>query len=133
MKYAYTAIFTPEENGTYSVHFPDLPGCYTFGSDIPETVSMAQDALCLWLYDLEQDNEIIPKAASPDKIKTENGEFTSIVAVDTETYRRFYENKTVKKSLSIPSWLDEKAKAASINLSQILQRAIKEELKIAEN
>jgi hypothetical protein len=92
---------------------------------------MAQDVLCLWLYDLEQRNIEIPQATNPSSFEIKDNEFTSIVAVDTETYRRFYENKTIKKSLTIPLWLDTLAKDASINLSQALQKALKEELKIA--
>ena len=132
MKYAYTAVFTPEENGAFSVHFPDLPGCYTSGDNMPDTVYMAQDALCLWLYDMEQDRKPIPPAGNPRDIKTEENEFTSVVAVDTETYRRFYENKSVKKTLSIPMWLNDKAERANVNFSQTLQKALKMELQVAE-
>ena len=132
MKYAYTAVFTPEENGAYSVHFPDLPGCYASGDDLPDAVRMAQDALCLWLYDMEQDKVAIPSATRPHAIGTEGEEFTSVVAVDTETYRRFYENRSIKKTLSIPMWLNEQAERANVNFSQTLQKALKEELHIAQ-
>ncbi|MCL1808675.1 MAG: type II toxin-antitoxin system HicB family antitoxin [Clostridiales bacterium] len=132
MKYAYTAIISPEENGSFSVRFPDLPGCYTSGDDMPDAVHMAQDALCLWLYDMEQDKKSIPCAAKQHDIHTESNEFTSVVAVDTETYRRYYENKSVKKTLTIPMWLNEQAERANINFSQTLQRAIKTELRISE-
>ena len=132
MKYAYTAIFTPEENGMYSVHFPDLQGCYTSGGDISDAVEMAQDVLCLTLYDLEQDKKPIPKASNPNTIETADEQFTSVVAVDTETYRRFYENKSVKKTLTIPMWLNERAERANINFSGILQDALKSRLQICE-
>lgn len=93
VRYAYVAVFKPEEKGSYSVHFPDLPGCFTCGDDMPDAVYMAQDALCLWLYDLEQDKKPIPSFSKPNKITTTNDEFTSVVAVDTELYRRFHEDK----------------------------------------
>lgn len=131
MKYAYTAIFTPEENGAYSVRFPDLPGCYTGGDDLPDAVRMTQDALCLWLYDMEQDHKAIPDASTPGTLSFDGNEFTSVIAVDTETYRRFYENKSVKKTLTIPMWLNEQAENANVNFSQTLQRALKDELHIA--
>jgi len=89
MKYAYAAVFTPEENGAFSVRFPDLPGCYTSGDDMPDAVTMAQDVLCLWLYDMEQAKKPIPPASNPSDIKAKSKEVTSIVAVNTETYRRF--------------------------------------------
>ncbi|MCL1992056.1 MAG: type II toxin-antitoxin system HicB family antitoxin [Spirochaetes bacterium] len=102
MKYAYAAVFTPEENRMFSVNFPDLQGCFTSGDDIADAVYMAQDALCLTLYDLEQDKKPIPQASSLCDVKTAGREFASVIAVDTETYRRFYENKPVKKPHAIP-------------------------------
>jgi predicted RNase H-like HicB family nuclease len=132
MKYAYAAIFTPDEKGLYSVRFPDLPGCCTCGENIPDTVNMAQDALCLWLYDLEQDKKPIPQAHNPQNIITKAGEFLSVVAVDTEIYRRFYETKSIKKTLKIPMWLNEHAERANVNLSHLLQEALKTELCLSE-
>jgi len=132
MKYAYTAIFAPEKNGAFSVYFPDLPGCYTSGDDMPDAVTMAQDALCLWLYDMEQDKKPIPPATPPGDIKAKSKEFASVVAVDTETYRRFYENKSVKKTLTVPMWLNEEAERANINFSQTLQAALKQELHMTD-
>ena len=132
MRYAYTAVFAPEENGMYSVSFPDLQGCYTSGDDMADAVYMAQDVLCLTLYDLEQDKRPIPKASNPHEINIKRNEFTSIIVVDTETYRRFYENKSVKKTLTIPMWLNEQAERANVNFSQTLQKALKSELHISD-
>ena len=132
MKYAYTAVFTPEKNGLYSVNFPDLQGCCTTGDDIADAVYMAQDILCLSLYDLEQDNMPIPKASNPRDIEITGEQFKSVVAVDTETYRRFYESKAIKKTLTIPMWLNEQAERANVNFSQTLQKALKSELHIQD-
>ena len=132
MKYTYTAIFTPEANGQYSVCFPDLPACYTSGDDMADALYMAQDVLNLTLYDMEQDNKAIPAASRPKDIKVTGEEFTSVIAVDTETYRRFYENKSVKKTLTIPMWLNERAEQANINFSGVLQSALKEILHVQE-
>jgi predicted RNase H-like HicB family nuclease len=132
MKYTYTAVFTPEENGAYSVLFPDLPGCCTSGDDMADAVYMAQDVLNLTLYDLEQDKKPIPKANMPKDIAVAGEQFISVIAVDTETYRRFYENKSVKKTLTIPMWLNERAELANINFSGILQEALKTHLHIQE-
>jgi len=132
MKYTYTAVFTPEENGLFSVNFPDLQGCYTSGDDMTDAVYMAQDVLCLTLYDMEQDKMPIPAASKPQDIKITGEQFTSVVAVDTETYRRFYENKSVKKTLTLPMWLNERAERANINFSGILQEALKAHLHIQE-
>jgi len=132
MKYTYTAIFTPEKNGLYSVNFPDLQGCYTSGDDMADAIYMAQDVLCLSLYDLEQDKKPIPKANKPQDIKITGEQFTSVIAVDTERYRRFYETKSVKKTLTIPMWLNERAERENINFSGVLQEALKTHLHIQE-
>ena len=132
MKYAYIAVFTPDENGVFSVNFPDLQGCYTSGDDMADAVYMAQDVLNLTLYDLEQDGKTIPKASKPQEVKTTGEQFASVIAVDTDTYRRYYENKSVKKTLTIPMWLNERAESANINFSQTLQKAIKNELHISD-
>ena len=124
-------MFTPEDGG-FSVGFPDLQGCYTSGDDMSDAVYMAQDALCLSLYDLEQDSKPIPRASKPLDIKTTGEQFISVIAVDTETYRRFYENKSVKKTLTIPMWLNERAEQANVNFSGVLQSALKEILHVQE-
>jgi len=128
MKYAYTAVFTPEEDGLISVDFPDFQGCSTTGDDMSDAIFMAQDVLCLTLYDMEQDKISLPKARKPNEISINNNQFTTVIAVDTEKYRRFYENKSVKKTLTIPMWLNERAESANINFSATLQKALKEEL-----
>ena len=102
MKYAYTAVFTPEEGG-YNVNFPDLQGCYTCGDDMADAIYMAQDE-----------------------------QFTSVITADTEAYRRFCEERAVKKTLTLPGWLNERAERAGINFSGILQEALKERLHIYE-
>jgi len=132
MKYVYTAIFSlePGTKDTYNVSFPDLPGCNTFGVGLNDAISMAEDALCLWLYSKETDKETIPAAAPPNKIKASGDDFTTAISTDTDTYRRYYENKAVKKTLTIPSWLNQRAEDANINFSQLLQQALKTELHI---
>jgi hypothetical protein len=81
---------------------------------------------------MEQDNRNIPASSHQRDIGVGRDEFTSVIAVDTETYRRFYENKSVKKTLTIPMWLNERAERANINFSRILQEALKSHLHIKE-
>ena len=132
MKYAYTAIFTPEDDGAFSVHFPDLPGCNTCGDGLADAIKMAGDALCLFLYDMEKDKTAIPPATPPQDVKTIGNDFTTAIAVDTDYYKRYYDNKAVKKTLTIPAWLNKEAEEANINFSQTLQKALIQELDIAE-
>jgi len=131
-KYIYPAIFTPEADGQYSVRFPDIRNCFSGGESLVDAMAMANDALCLMLYDLEQAGAPIPAASAVADVQalTAADEFVSLVACDTIEYRRFYDNRAVKKTLSIPSWLNDMAEKADINFSATLQNALKAELHI---
>jgi len=129
-KYIYPAIFTPEENGMYSVIFPDLESCYTQGESLSDAYEMAEDVLCLCLYNLEKEKKDIPQSANMMNIHHDSNSFVSLVSADTIEYRRLYDNKAVKKTLTIPSWLNEMAEKEEINFSQVLQYALKEKLHI---
>ena len=109
MKYAYPAIFTPEEDGGYSVRFPDLEGCFTCGDTMADAIFMAEDALALVLYGYEHDNRTIPVPSPATTISLENNEFINTVACDTLEYRKRFHSKSVKKTLTIPEWLNEAA------------------------
>ncbi len=128
-KYAYPAIFTPEENG-YSIRFPDLESCYTSAQDVNEGLEMAKDVLCLTLYWMEKEGKDIPVPTRVNDVAHDGGEFVSLVACDTEWYRRFYDSKAVKKTLTIPSWLNDLAESNGINFSGVLQEALKAKLNI---
>lgn len=130
MKYAYPAVFTPESNGQYSVHFPDLDGCFSGGDTLPEAVEMAEDALCLTLYDKEEDHEEIPEPSDVKSIKTEGDEFVTMIACDTVEYRKFFDSRAVKKTLTIPNWLNTMAERKGVNFSATLQKALRSELGI---
>ena len=131
MKYVYPAVFAPESEGGFSVYFPDIKQGATQGETIAECIDMAEDFLCLALYRMEEDKRIIPDASSIKQIEAESNAIVTLISVDTETYRLYYENKLVKKTLNIPSWLNRRAESANINFSQTLQRALKEELNLA--
>ena len=131
-KYVYPAIFTSESNGGYSVLFPDIESCYTCGNDMADALEMASDVLCLMLYDMEKGGKEIPAPSYSKNIETEGNSIVSLVGCDTEFYRRFYENKSVKKTLTIPMWLNERAERENINFSSILQEALKARLNIQE-
>lgn len=129
-KYAYPAVFTPAEEGGYTVNFPDLEGCFTEGDDMAETLYMAEDVLALILYGYETDGRRIPVPSSPSSIKLEPGEFVNFVACDTLAYRKMYNSKAVKKTLTIPEWLNESATAMGLNFSQVLQEALMSKLNL---
>jgi predicted RNase H-like HicB family nuclease len=130
MKYVYPAIFTPELEGGFSVFFPDIKQGATQGETVAECIDMAEDFLCLALYRMEEEQRVIPQASNIKQVEISTDDIITLISVDTETYRRFYENKLVKKTLNIPSWLNKRAEAANINFSQTLQKALKEELSL---
>ncbi|MBE6004909.1 Predicted nuclease of the RNAse H fold, HicB family [Oribacterium sp. KHPX15] len=129
-KYVYPAIFTKEENGLYSVDFPDIKGCVTCGDDLADALYMAQDVLAFTLYDYERDNKKVPVPSDPDSIEVPNGSFVNCVLCDTLEYQKRNNNKAVKKTLSIPEWLNELAINAGVNFSQVLQDALKSQLNV---
>ncbi|MCC8067484.1 MAG: type II toxin-antitoxin system HicB family antitoxin [Clostridiales bacterium] len=127
-RYAYPAIFTPEKDGGYSIVFPDLEGCYTCGDDMAEGLMMAEDVLALILYGYESDGRPIPSPSAAKDLPLQKGEFVNYIACDTLRYRKMHNNKAVKKTLTIPEWLNEAASEAGINFSQVLQDALKTQL-----
>lgn len=129
-KYAYPAVFTLEEDGTYSIIFPDLEGCYTCGDSLEDGIEMAEDALALTLYGYEKEGREIPKASAPAAITVSENEFVNFIACDTMAYRKMYNNKAVKKTLTIPEWLNEAATSMGLNFSQVLQEALISKIQI---
>lgn len=127
-KYVYPAVFTPEEEG-YSVYFPDLEGCYTCGDDLQDAIIMAEDVLAFYLYDEEAEGNSIPLPSQTSDIKLSSGEFVNYIACDTIEYAKMHNNKAVKKTLTIPEWLNEIAVRQNINFSQVLQEALMEKVK----
>lgn len=129
-KYVYPAVFTEEEEGGFSISFPDIPSCYTQGDDMIDGMDAANDVLCLRLYDMEKDGEEIPKASDARSIPVNKNQFVTLISCDTIEYRKFYEKKAIKKTLTIPSWLNEMAESQHINFSAVLQEALKDRLNV---
>lgn len=127
-KHFYPAVFTEEENG-YSISFPDLEGCFTEGDTLDEAYEMAKEAI--GLYAETKDNTFAyPKASSPKDIKLKNNEFCMLVEFDELEYLKKHSNKAVKKTLTIPAYLNEMALEKNINFSNVLQEALKRSLDI---
>lgn len=130
MKYVYPAVFTPEENDLYSVDFPDLHNCFTSGRGLAEALEMAQDVLAMTLCGLEESGAALPPPSEQSALPLEAGEFVSLVACDTLLYRKIHSAAAVKKTLSIPSWLNTLAEQQGVNFSQVLQEALRERLHV---
>lgn len=129
--YIYPAIFDYAEEGI-SISFPDLPGCFSCADSDEEALSMAKDALGLHLYSMEEDNDDIPNPTPINKIKLEENQVVVLIEVFMPSMRQAIENYSVKKTLSIPQWLNKLAIERNINFSQVLQSALKEQLGIQE-
>ena len=123
-KYVFPAVFEREDDGSYSVDFPDVPGCFTCGDDLGSAMEMAEDALALMLYHYEQEGREIPEASELSAVRTGKGAFATLIKCDTIGYQRRHNNKAIKKTLTIPEWLNEAATDKGLNFSQVLQEAL---------
>ena len=130
-KYIYPAVFE-QEGHQVTVSFPDFESCYTQGDTLQEAFEMAEDVLCLTLYNLEENKTAIPAPSDPKKMSVSGNAFVSLIACDTIAYRQFYDNKAIKKTLTIPAWLNTLSEREGINFSATLQRALKAELNVTD-
>lgn len=124
----YPAVFHKAEEGGYWVTFPDIPECITEGDDMAEAYDMAVEALGLTLEEKIENKEKLPVASEAEDIK-EDGTIV-VVQFDLEDYNKKHNNKAVKKTLTIPAWLNERALAMNVNFSQVLQDALMEKVGI---
>lgn len=126
-KYFYPALFHKAEEGGFWISFPDIPECLTQGDNMSEAYEMAIDALGLALEDRIKENNI-PVPTEVDAILPEKDAYIVIIEFDLLEYKRRHNSKAVKKTLSIPQWLNEEATARGINFSQVLQDGLKAHL-----
>ncbi len=124
-RYVYPALFDPAEEEGYTVTFPDLPGCITEGDNMEEALRTAEAALRLHLYGMEEDREVIPQPSRSETIDAGEG-FVSLVTAWMPLIREQMNNRAVKKTLTIPKWLNDEAEKAGVNFSQLLQDRFRE-------
>jgi len=129
-KYTYPAVFENENDGGYSIYFPDIEGCYTQADNMADGIENAGDALCQMLYEFEKLGELLPKPSNIKKIKIKENDIVTLIACDTQFYKNYYESKSVKINATIPLWLKEAGEKHHVNFSQILQKGVKEYLNI---
>jgi predicted RNase H-like HicB family nuclease len=129
MKYTYPAVFHPAKEGGYWIEFPDLPDVFSQGETIEECIEMASDALAMWLVD----NEDRKLDAAPPTIgykSPHEEDIVTLISADTNSYRAKNDNRVIKKTLTLPNWLNEKALEAHLNFSHVLQEGIKRHLRL---
>jgi len=136
MKYVYPAIFREDDNDTFCIFFPDIEFGATCGKDMVEGIAMAEDFLGNALVHLEDSKQTIPAPKTQQELlnsdEYQKGDIITFIQADTARHRKLLSSVLVKKTLVIPAYLNQKAVDMGVNFSQALQRALKEELQIAE-
>ena len=139
MKRAYPTFLTRtnDKDDTVLVEVPDLE-IITEGYGIEDGISMARDAIGLKVIYLEDENKPVPDSSSITDFNTSDGAFANegdtiltLVDVDLTEYRKKVDNKSVRRNVTLPNWLNREAEAAHINVSNVLQEALKEKLNLA--
>ncbi len=131
MKNSYPIVLTPDKVG-YVVYIPDF-NINTEGDTLTEAIEMARDAIGLMGIDMEDDKKVLP---TPSEMKTVTKEtendIVTLVDVDFTEYRKQNDMRSVRRNVTLPSWLDFEATKSGVNVSAILQRALKQELHLVD-
>ena len=126
-KYYYPAVFQKETDG-FSVWLPDVPGCVSQGDTFEDAVDNIKDAFGLFVEEEKANGVAIPAASLPGDIRIEAEQFVVLVEFDWAEYLRKNDTRTVKKTLTIPAWLNALAEEQHINFSGVLKSALIEKL-----
>lgn len=129
-KLYYPAVFQKEDVG-YSVWLNDVNGCISQGDTFEEAVENIKDALGLYFEATADENASIPAPSSPESVTLEEGQFTVLIEFDKLAYLKKHDKRSVKKTLTIPSWLNTVAEEQHINFSAVLRDALKDKLDIS--
>lgn len=130
----YPACFFREDDGFYSVVFPDLNRLSTCGESLSEAFEAATDCLAGYIYTSKMEGEELPAPSILAEVDitvlagelevTLEGAFVNMVSVDVDAYAKEHFEKSVKKTLTIPAWLNKAAIERNLNFSKILQEAL---------
>ncbi|MDR0987135.1 MAG: type II toxin-antitoxin system HicB family antitoxin [Ruminococcus sp.] len=97
MTYIYPAIFSEDENGAMNVNFPDFEACFTYGKNLADALSMAEDVLSLTLFSMEKSDTAPPAASDIRELQTKSREFSTLIKCDTDDYAEYF---ALKENLS---------------------------------
>lgn len=123
--FIFPAVFSKDDDG-YSVYFPGIEGAFTCGDTFEEAVFMAKDCLELNLDGIEE----FPKVIDIEDIKLKKNEYVVMIQADMVSYRKKYHSQPVKKTLTIPKWLNDLGVQKKVNFSKLLQESLKKELNL---
>lgn len=125
MKLVYPAIFSPCEEGGYTVTVPDLPGCISEGNTLIESIEMGTDAACGWILGELEEGHPIPEPTPFEKVVLEESDsFINLLVLDIDSYSERFGKKAVRKNITIPAWLNEYGERNNINFSKVLQDSL---------
>ena len=128
MKIVYPVVFSKLVDNTFTAYVPDLQ-INTQGETLADAIAMARDAIGLVGIDMEDDGKELPAASA--QVDCDPADIVSLVDVDLTAYRRANERRSVRRNVTLPSWLNKAADEAGINVSAVLQTALKEQLNLA--
>ena len=123
-EYVYPAVFHPNNDNSFTITYPDLPGCISEGKSLGNAMYMAQASLTQWIEYLIDKKQSIPSASDLKSIVLSPEEFVSLVRADIK------DGRAVKRTVSIPQWMDDKVIESGLSLSRVLQDALKEKLNV---
>ncbi len=126
MDYVFPAIFEKNNDNSYTITFPDLPGCISEGKSLSNAIDMAEKALSQWIEYLLAEKETIPNPSDTKSIIILKNQFVNLIRAEIR------DNRAVRRTVSIPGWLDIKATDAGISLSKVLQDALKTQLNVPD-
>lgn len=129
-KYCYPAVLQKDGNG-YAVWIPDIDGCSSFGETVADAIASINEALGLCIEAMTEKGRDIPEPSNPEDIELEKGQFIALIGFDRLEYRKRYCSKAVKKTLTIPMYLNELAEKEHINFSSVLREALENRLHIS--
>lgn len=143
MKVTYPVIFT-EVDTNILIEVPDLEILTEANEEgkpkaaIADAIMAARDVIGMACIQAEDDGREIAKPSQLSQIDVSKGTFSeegagivSLVDVDLMTYRRLLDNKSVRRNVTLPNWLNQEAERACINVSGVLQEALMEKLNIS--
>lgn len=128
-RYFYPAVFTYEDNQEIAVDFPDLKAA-TSGMNDEDALLSARELLGCVLFGMEEDDLEIPKPTPLSEVHLENNERAVLIDVYMPSVRMANINRSVNRTVTLPAWLNSAALERNINFSQVLQDALKKQLKI---
>lgn len=126
----YFAVFEPTKDGSYSIYFPDLPGCISFGNNLEEAAHMAAEAANLHIYSMECEHEEIPTPSNTLSKQDIEGNIIMPITIHPDLFRMKKDNERIKTNITLPAWLKRLAEEKKVNYSRLLESALMEYLQI---